>query len=304
MMHRTNSLLAAITAAVTLTACTTKESKPADTTAVDTGAAANATASTAAPNEVTITASEYKFDAPDSIPAGMTTFKLVNNGKQPHHASLFRLTEGHTYNDAMAGMRTMKPIEPPPSWIVPAGGPNAADPGGSSNATVNLEPGNYMFVCFIPDPKGAPHFTHGMTKGLTVTPATTVSAPAPTPDITVTLSDYKFDWSTPLTAGTHTIGVTTAAGGQPHEIQVFRLAPGKTQADLQGWLEQMMTGKPSSGPPPASALGGIAAIGTGQTEYFTGDFPAGDYVVMCFLDDAKDHKPHFIHGMIQTIKVT
>ncbi len=258
-MHRTNSLLAAITAAVTLTACTTKESKPADTTAVDTGAAANATASTAAPNEVTITASEYKFDAPG---------------------------------------------EPPPSWIVPAGGPNAADPGGSSNATVNLEPGNYMFVCFIPDPKGAPHFTHGMTKGLTVTPATTVSAPAPTPDITVTLSDYKFDWSTPLTAGTHTIGVTTAAGGQPHEIQVFRLAPGKTQADLQGWLEQMMTGKPSSGPPPASALGGIAAIGTGQTEYFTGDFPAGDYVVMCFLDDAKDHKPHFIHGMIQTIKVT
>jgi hypothetical protein len=300
MMYR--KLIAAIAAATALAACSRKESKSADTvSAVDTGAAA---ATAAAPNEVTITATEYKFAAPDSIPAGWTTFKLVDNGKELHHASLFRLTDGKTFDDAMAAIRAMKPGESTPSWIVSAGGPNGTNPGATGNATMNLEPGNYMFMCFIPDAKGAPHFTHGMVKGFTVTPATTPAASPPAADITVDLSDYKFDWSKPITPGTHTLEVKTAAG-QPHEIQIFKLEPGKTQADLTTWLGAMMQGKlaPNT-PPPGSAVGGVAGMGAGQTAYFTADFSTGNYVAMCFVEDAKDHKPHFMHGMIQTITVT
>jgi hypothetical protein len=301
MMSR-KSWLVSVIAAAAIAACSTKESNPADSTAVADSSAAGAT--TAAPNEITITATEYTFAGPDSVPAGWTTFKLVDNGKELHHASLFRITDGKTFADAMAAIRAMKPGDAMPSWIVSAGGPNGTNPGATGNATMNLEPGNYMFMCFIPDPKGAPHFTHGMVKGFTVTPATNAAASPPAADITVNLSDYKFDWSKPLTAGTHTVEVKTAAG-QPHEIQVFRLEPGKTQADLTNWLGAMMQGKLTANtPPPASAVGGVAGMGAGQIAYFTADFPVGNYVVMCFIEDAKDHKPHFVHGMIQTVTVT
>lgn len=300
MMYR--KLAAAIAIASAVSACSTKESKPTDSAAaVDTGAAA---ATAAGPNEVTITATEYTFAVPDQIPAGWTTFKLVNNGKELHHASLLKITDGKTFADAMAAIRAMKPGDPIPSWIVSAGGPNGTNPGATGNATMNLEPGNYMFMCFIPDPKGAPHFTHGMVKGFTVTPATNAGATPPAADITVNMSDYKFDWSKPLAAGTHTFEVKTAAG-QPHEIQVFRLEPGKSQTDLTNWLGAMMQGKLTANtPPPASAVGGVATMGAGQTAYFAADLPAGNYVVMCFVEDAKDHKPHFMHGMIQTITVS
>jgi uncharacterized cupredoxin-like copper-binding protein len=300
-MHR--KIFAAIAAAAALAACSTKESNTADSAAVADSAAAAATA--AAPNEVTITASEYAFAAPDQIPAGWTKFNLVDSGKQPHHATLFKLTGGKTFQDAADSLKVMKPGAPPPSWVVPLGGPNAVDPGGSGNAIVNLEAGNYMLICFLPDPTGAPHFTHGMMKGLTVTPATNTAGAAPAADITVTMTDYKFDWSKPLTAGTHTIEVKTAANAQPHEIQVFRLAPGKSQKDLTDWLGAMIQGKLTANtPPPASLIGGIAGMASGPTQYFTADFPAGDYVVMCFVEDANDHKPHFMHGMIQLIKVS
>jgi hypothetical protein len=299
MMHRPLSLFAAIAAMSTLAACTAKESKTADSAAVDTSAA-----TAAQPNEVTITATEYTFDAPAEVPAGWTRFRLVDSGKEAHHASLFRLTEGKTFNDAMNVLKAMKPGDPPPSWVIPAGGPNAVDPGGTGNATVNLEPGNYMWLCFLPDPKGAPHFSLGMAKGMTVNPSTATAGSPPTPDITVTLSDYKFDWSKPLTAGTHTIEVKTVPG-QPHEIEVFKLAPGKTTADLQAFLGKMMQGKVTAADvPPAAALGGIAGLVAGGSEYFTADFTPGDYVVMCFIEDSKDKKPHFMHGMIQTIKVS
>src|SRR3989442_9806390 len=43
------------------------------------------------PSVVTIIASDYAFGAPDTIPAGLTTFRLVNQWKELHHASLVRL---------------------------------------------------------------------------------------------------------------------------------------------------------------------------------------------------------------------
>lgn len=30
----------------------------------------------------------------------------------------------------------------------------------------------------------------------------------------------------------------------------------------------------------------------------------GDYGLMCFVADAKDGKPHLVHGMVKTIKVS
>ena len=66
------------------------------------------------PNVVTITATDYAFGVPDTIPAGLTTFRLANQGKELHHASVVRLGRGKTVADFQAGLEAaMKDHTPP-----------------------------------------------------------------------------------------------------------------------------------------------------------------------------------------------
>ena len=285
--------LLSLAAVIAVAGCTTRDaSKPVDS------ATATVASAPAAPNVVEINASEYKFEAPDQIPAGLTMFKMNDTGREMHHASLIKLDSGKTFNDLMEGIKNMKPGTPPPGWVIPAGGPNAAAPGSSSNLVAVLEPGNYAIVCFIPDAKGVPHIAHGMAKPLTVTPNASANMSEPNADITVTLKDYQFDFSTPLTAGKHTLKIVTAPG-QPHEYTFFQLMPGKKAEDILKYVETGM-----QGPPPAVPMGGVAAMAAGNTSYYEVDLKPGDYAVVCFVEDAKDGKPHFAHGMIQQIKVS
>lgn len=290
---KSNARLVSLVALVTMGACSVKEAPK--TAAVDSTAAIPAAV---APNVVNLTATEYKFDAPAEVPAGLTTFTLTNNGKEMHHAALIKLDSGKTMDDMMAGMKAMKPGSPPPGWVIPAGGANAAAPTATSSLTMNLQPGNYVLACFIPDAKGVPHVMKGMSKALTVTPNATANTTEPTSDVTVTLSDYKFDFSTPLTAGKHTLKIETAPG-QPHEFTFFQLAPGKTAADLTKYVETGM-----KGPPPGMPLGGVAALASGSPVFYTVDLKPGEYAIVCFLEDAKDGKPHYSHGMTQVVKIT
>lgn len=287
--------LLSLVALATVAGCSVKEAPKADSTAAATPAAA---AAPGAANVVNISASEYKFEAPDQIPAGLTTFKMTDTGKEMHHATLIKLDSGKTYNDLMTGLKNMKPGTHPPGWMIPAGGPNAAAPGSTSSLTMVMQPGNYAILCFIPDAKGVPHVMSGMSKALTVTESATANMMEPNADITVTLKDYQFDFSAPLTAGKHTLKVESAPG-QPHEFTFFQLMPGKTAADLTKYVETGM-----QGPPPGMPLGGVAAVAAGLPSFYEVDLKPGDYAIVCFIEDAKDGKPHYTHGMIQQIKVT
>ncbi len=286
-------------AVVTLVACSVKEAP--NSSATDTaGASATATAAnTNAANVVHVVAKDFSFEAPAQIPAGLTTLHLMNEGKEIHQAQVLKLTEGKTYADFTAAMKAMKPGAPPPSWIVPLGGPNAAPPGGTAAATSTLEPGNYALICFIPSTDGVPHAMKGMMTGVVVTAATAAPAPEPTPTTTLMLADYKFNFSTPLKSGENVIRVENAAD-QPHEVVLFKLAPGKTLKDFQAWLP-VSDKDPNV---PGSPAGGVVGLAKGQHAFFTATLDAGDYVLVCFLPDSKDGKPHFVHGMVQAFKIT
>lgn len=279
-----------------LAACSVKEAP----NTADTGAGAAATAATAqsGANVVHIIAKDYSFDAPDQIPAGLTTLHLMDQGKEPHQAALIKLTEGKTYVDFMAAFRAMKPNTPPPTWVVFAGGPNAAAPGGTSEVTQTLEAGNYVLVCFIPAADGISHIMKGMSRELVVTSSTATPAPEPTPTSSMTLSDYKFDLSSPLKSGQNIVRVENTAD-QPHEVAVFKLAPGKTMKDFEKWLP-VSDKDPNL---PAIPVGGVVGLSKGGHAFFTVNLDAGDYVLVCFLQDAKDGKPHFVHGMVQPFKI-
>jgi uncharacterized cupredoxin-like copper-binding protein len=243
---------------------------------------------------VTVTAKDFSFEAPASIPAGLTTFRLVNQGNELHHLTLLKLGQGHTLADLQSALKQPGPL---PNWITEEGGPNAAIPGGSVSATLNLEAGQYALICLIPSPDGTPHFAKGMIKPLEVRPTVRAAAAEPTPDITLTLSDYAFDLSQPITAGHHTILVKNA-GPQDHEVVFVQLAPGKTAADVVAFFESGQ-----KGPPPGKPIGGLTAIAAGLHGTIMLDFSPGDYAMICFVPDAQDGKPHADHGMMQTITV-
>ena len=246
----------------------------------------------AGPNVVEVGATEFAFTMPDSIPAGPTTFRLTNSGAQIHHLQLVRLEDGKT----LADMQGMDPNGPPPSWVVEVGGPNAAAPGGGvSEGTLDLAPGNYAALCFVPGPDGMPHVMKGMMHPLTVVPSSEVRA-MPEADVTLTLADYSFSPSAPLTSGKHVIKLVNAAQ-QTHELVLVKLGPGKTPQDLLQWVEKQ------DGPPPGTPIGGATGIGPGGTQLMSVDLTPGEYGLFCFVPDATDGKPHFMHGMVQQITI-
>jgi uncharacterized cupredoxin-like copper-binding protein len=245
-------------------------------------------------NTVTVTARDFAFDAPATIPAGVTTIHLVNQGKEIHHVQVLKFEQGKTLSDFMA---VLKGGGPPPAWAIEVGGPNAPAPSAEANATLTLDAGDYAFVCLVDTPDHVPHIMKGMARSFTVNPATGVIAAEPTPDATVILSDYSFTLSKPLTAGTHTIKIENT-GAQPHEIEIVRLDSGKTVDDVLKWAATY------KGAPPATPVGGMSGIAPGRHGFFTVDLPAGEYGLICFYPDMKDGKPHFMHGMKQQFKIS
>lgn len=243
------------------------------------------------PPVIAINASDFAFQMPDTIAGGLVTLRISNAGQELHHAAVYRLDDGKT----VADLANLKEGEAP-TWLVPVGGPNAAMPGGAVEGTLNLRAGNYVVLCEIPSADGKLHLMKGMVKPLTVT-AATVQATPPEADITMNLADFTFALSKEITAGRHTFRVETAAG-QPHEVVVVRLQPGKKAEDVFAWAMTMV------GPPPVEGIvGGTTALGTGDAVYFTGDFTPGEYGLICFLPDLTDGKPHAMHGMVRTLTV-
>ena len=283
-------------AAVALAACAKSEKAPAADAPAAAATAAPAAAAGSIP-VVTITASDYKYDVPDTISAGMTTLKLVNKGPELHHVQLFRLTGGKTYADLVAGMKSMAPNTPLPPWIEVVAGPNAPVPGGESSITEDLAAGNYALLCMIPSTDHMPHFAKGMMHSLTVVPGTGTVAAAPTSDIKVTMSDYAWDVTPAISAGKHIIRVENTAA-QQHEMFIVRLEKGKTPLDVATWAEA------PNGPPPGMPLGGMSGMTKGAVAFVPVDLAPGEYALICFLPDAKDGKAHYVHGMMKAFTVS
>lgn len=278
-----------------LSACAPKEASQQDTAKVaQAGASASRASYDAATHTATVYAKDYAFEAPDSIPAGLTTFHLVNEGPNLHHVQLVRLDSGKTAADLDAAMKAKPAL---PAWAVLIGGPNAPAPGNTFDSSLNLEPGNYVMLCVVDIPDNVPHFAKGMVHPFRVTAAAGAAAAAPTPDITITLADYNFIVKGTLAAGKHVVQVLND-GPQDHEVEFFQLAPGKSLADLEAWTQTRQ------GPPPGKPIGGVAGTARATTSFMDLELMPGDYAMVCFVPDNKDGKPHSVHGMFKGFTVS
>jgi hypothetical protein len=247
-------------------------------------------------NLVTIVARDYAYDAPDTIPAGLTTFHLRNEGKEPHETAIVRLDDGKTGQDILVLARDTTPAADP-AWMHWVGGPGGTFPGGQeTNATMILVPGHYVVLCPIPTPKGQPHMLLGMIKDFTVVPSSQPAAAPPTSDVALSLVDFDYKFATPMTAGHHTFRITND-GAQDHQVALMRLAPGQSVKTVLPWFQH------PNGPPPIEWTAGISDLSPGAVSYITGDFPPGKYALFCFDSDVHDGKSHIVHGMTMEFSI-
>lgn len=254
-------------------------------------AAANLTgqAQAAQPGQFTMTATDYGFVGPEQVPSGLTAVEVLNQGAEVHHAQLVRLAPGKTPADFAAAMKADP--EHPPTWVSFVGGPNAVVPGDRATALMELQPGQHLVLCLVPNKAGIAHVALGMAKPFLVTQTVATHLVEPKPDVVITARDFQFILSTPITAGSHTIQLVNE-GSQAHEVVLVKLAPAAKAKDFIAAFEPG-----ADGPPPGRPLGGIVGIERGTRGIFTAMFDPGPYALICFFPDTKTGAPHFAQGM-------
>ncbi len=134
----------------------------------------------------------FEFDT-SMIPAGMVTFNIVNQGVAPHNLEFTTINQVSETSNA----------------------------GEMTQFTVNLQPGDYPYICNIPG-----HEQLGMKGTLTVIPAMANPAPAATTDgttVNVVTKDYSFTFDkTDIPAGMVTFNISNQ-GMRPHNLSFTSL---------------------------------------------------------------------------------
>lgn len=268
--------------------------RPAQAEAGTEAGAEPASASTSSARELVIRTRDNAFDAPARVASGATRIRLINDGPDFHHVWLIRLEAGRTVEELERALAE-RPVTP--DWAVDVGGPNTPGaPGEETSAVVDLEPGLHALVCVIPGPDGVPHIMKGMTQPLVV--ERMGSEPSlPAAELVLTMDDYGYRLNAPIRAGVRSIRVENVAA-QAHEVVIVRLEEGKRAEDFLQFLGTR------EGVPPGKPVGGVTGLAKGQVNVISVDFEPGTYAFLCFVHDAGDLKPHFMHGMMQTFEVT
>jgi uncharacterized cupredoxin-like copper-binding protein len=114
----------------------------------------------------TIQLKDFDFVLPDDFTGNGPTI-VRNEGSQIHELAIVRLADGSTPDDVMAYEMQPPPRTNPPYTSI--GGTTFLDPGERVRLDLDLEPGNYALICFLPAPDKQMHAQHGMLQGFSVT---------------------------------------------------------------------------------------------------------------------------------------
>ena len=114
---------------------------------------------------VKVVAKDYVFDVVPSVPAGIVTIHLLNQGADVHHLTLVELAPGHTVK---AFIDAMRDHGEPPAWTVTVGATPIIQRNHEAFLTLRLSPGRYMLSCLIPAKDGRSHAEKGMFAMITV----------------------------------------------------------------------------------------------------------------------------------------
>lgn len=115
----------------------------------------------------TISAFSFGFRMP-AVVNGHGLYRFTNTAvADTHEAAVLKLAPGKTAADVRTWVDGG--LTGPPPVTGDFGGSGAVAPGGSTWVRLNLPPGDYVMVCFVPDdePPNLPHAALGMVQGFT-----------------------------------------------------------------------------------------------------------------------------------------
>ena len=263
-----------------------------------------------APTVIEVTAkynpesNQHLFDTDtDTVPAGWTTFRLVNASPMLHFLFLDHLPGDRTSKQLLSEISPifqeaadliaagkadegMGKFTELPEWfndLIFRGGPGFVSPGRTTEATLYLEPGNYVMECYIKTADGVFHWNLGMYKDLRVTEETSSARPPENPTIEITVTDEGLEVVGDVVAGKHLVAVHFAQETPAlvaKDVHVVRLDDGVNIDDVAFWMDflqpegQIST---ATNPAPALFLGGVHEMPKGNTAYFKVDLAPGDY---------------------------
>jgi hypothetical protein len=263
---------------------------------------------------VEVVARGLTFEAPDSIPAGWTTFRFTNASAMTHFALIERLPDGigiarqqeevaPVFQDGMNHLAAgdpeaaMEAFGTLPEWfgqVVFLGGPGLLAPGRTADASVYLEPGTYLLECYVktggvfhsysPDPA-----RFGMVHEFAVAgaPADTT---APRAALELTLSSERgIEMAGTPESGEHVVAVhfedqTVHGNFVGHDVHLVRLADTTNLEPLAAWMDWTRPDGLET-PAPVEFVGGINEMPAGSTGYFTIRLEPGHYAWIAEVPD-------------------
>jgi hypothetical protein len=258
----------------------------------DTNGDATPTA-TAAPSAaeipvIDITKTDQTFEAPDSVPGGLTRIRFHNAGTRPANVDLSRSNDGATLeqvNDAISLAATdfaAAAEQLGKLWNI-EGGTAAVAPGGKAEVVLDLEPGRYgMSSLMVGNP---------FTRALEVTAAPAVEPAAPEAAFTVIMSDFVFEGAPDTLPAASTTVQVVNDGPQLHMMSVWRLKVESVSAEQ---LAQHRAGTPLPATEYTPA-GGFGEILTGDSGWVTLDLQPGDYAFACIVFDQSENGTLTLH---------
>jgi uncharacterized cupredoxin-like copper-binding protein len=248
-------------------------------------------------NVLDVTLTDFSFAAAvKTVAAGAVTLNVRNDGSEAHELTIGRpplgtTAENYAKQHAELGLAALyEKID----WFGGAGG---IEPGATSTSTVELTPGDYVMVCYLPGSDGQSHMAKSMVAPLTVVTSDTSAHLEPEPDA-ISLNEFSFTMPDNFNGkGSYTV---TNEGQQPHEIDIVRLEDDKTLSDGFTWFTAGAKGRP-----PFRYMGGSGSMSTGKHTRMHLDLGAGNYVALCLVPDLHgEGKPHALMGMLKTFTLT
>jgi len=114
-------------------------------------------------NVVEASGIDYEFEGvPDSLPAGTVAINFTNDApKEDHEIVVFRVNDGVQQSAKKLLLLPEKKAQQKVTFAAAA----MAEPGDTQASVTQLEPGRYVYGCFLPvggKKKGKPHVTKGM----------------------------------------------------------------------------------------------------------------------------------------------
>jgi hypothetical protein len=254
-----------------------------------------------AAREVEIVGFDYAFRVPSELPAGRTTFRFVNHGKQRHEFNIVLLKSGATIQEFMAAANADKPVSPMVDRTV---GVLFAEPGKRSAAGLSTEllaGRTYSIRCIFRDSPRAPrHQAMGMYSAIHISGAQPTASPPLRVD-TIVGMDYAYRYPRVLSPGAHLLAFVNA-GKQRHELSVDLLKKGVTAQKVMAVNKAGGDVDPlfDDGLGVLHSPGGTTPLGVLHVNLL----PGREYMIQCEFSDTDKSPPHSMLGMYGSIKVS